>query len=913
VISGLVALCLLSVPVPAPAAEVAPGQSGTAAAVPSAGVPAGPALQAPTAQAPAPPGPSAQTPAPAQPAPIRTPPAGSAPVVRSLELRFHPVNESLIEPQTYLYYIQTQASRPTDGVWVPYTDDTERILLDDFKRLWGTNFLDNLWIEVTDDAYPNGVVGKRVVYHMEERPRVKIVDYTGSSKVERTKVDEKMKELGISLRLDSFLDEGVVRRVKGIVRDLMAEKGYEFAEVTSSVEALPGGPKLVKVVFDVQEGPQVKVRTINFEGNDAVGDGTLKRQMKSTKEHWWLSWISGRGKYQEAKFEEDADHIVEYYRNRGYVQARVGQPELKVLEDSADEATRWVQLNIPVDEGPRFRVGKFEFDGNTVIKSDFLRPLFKLNAGDWYSEKRIRDGLIKSREVYGGGGYFEFTGYPDLQFQMAAEAPLAGPAEPTVDVTMRLTEGEQYFINRLTFTGNTTTRDNVIRREMRVLEGGVFSTEALKFSVRRLNQLGYFKSIEEQGSQAVDVQKTPNSKNEVDVTLKLEEQNRNQLTFGAGVSQFEGFFGQLSFQTANFLGRGESLTVSVQVGSRAENYQLAFTEPFLFDRSITGGFDVYKRTLRYIDQFTQESTGGNLSMGFPIRNFSRMFLTYSYENVRVSELNPFYNNPILIAQNPFLADSLLLGVGGKRSISKVVPSFVHNTVDNPIFPNQGRRITASIDLAGPGGNTYFIKPRFEMVQLWKHLPRTTFGVRGQIEYVRPYGETEVLPIYETLYLGGEYSVRGFDIRSIGPRDLRTGLVLGGNKSLLFNAEYMISIAGPVRLILFYDAGQVRVRGQSFSIWEDEIVVTPPPTPILRDPFSSGILSDPNAPGPTSEVVGQRSAFKTSTGAEIRFFMPVLNVPFRLIFAFNPQRAGIYTNQLQPAKFFQFRFAVGSTF
>jgi len=834
-------------------------------------------------------------------------------VVRSIELRFHPVNESLIEPQTYLYYIQTQASRPTDGVWVPYSDDTEKVVLEDFKRLWGTNFLDNLWIEVNDDPYPNGVVGKRLVYNMEERPRVKIVDYTGSSKVERTKVDEKMKEAGISLRLDSFLDEGVVRRVKGIVRGLMAEKGYEFAEVNSSVEPLPGGPKLVKVVFDVQEGPQVKVRTIDFQGNDAISDGTLKRQMKATKEEWFLSWITGRGKYQEAKFEEDADHIVEYYRNHGYVQARVGQPDLKVIEDSKDQKTRYVQLNIPVDEGPRFRVGKFEFDGNTIIKSEFLRPMFKLSAGEWYSEKRIRDGLIKARETYGSGGYFEFTGYPDLQFQMAAEAPLAGPAEPTVDVTMRLTEGEQYFVNRLTFTGNTTTRDNVIRREMRLVEGAPFNTEALKFSVRRLNQLGYFKNIEEQGGQAVDVQKTANSKNEVDVTLKLEEQNRNQLTFGAGVSQFEGFFGQLSFQTANFMGRGESLTLSAQVGSRAENYQLAFTEPFLFDRNITGGFDIYKRTLRYIDQFTQSSTGGNITFGVPVRNFSRMFFQYSYEQVEVSDLNPFYNNPLIIQQNPFLADSLLLGVGGQRTISKVVPSFVHNTIDNPIFPNRGRRVTGSIDLAGPGGNTYFIKPRAEVVQLWKTSARTTFGVRGQIEYIKPYGETEVLPIYETLYLGGEYSVRGFDIRSIGPRDLRTGLVLGGNKSLLFNAEYMISIAGPVRLILFYDAGQVRIRGQSFALWEDEVNVIPAPVPILRDPFSSGILTNPNAAGPTTEVTGQRSAFKTSTGAEIRFFMPVLNVPFRLIFALNPQRAGIYKNNLQPAQFFQFRFAVGSTF
>ena len=896
VTSGLLALCLWWMSAPAVARAAAPFQAGS------------PQPPAPSA-APVPP----QTPPAGPQAPIRTPPDGTEPVVRSIELRFHPLNESLIEPQTYLYYIQAQASRPSDGVWVPYTDATEKVLLDDFKRLWATNFLDNLWVEVNDDAYPNGVVGKRVIYHMEERPRVKIVDYTGSSKVERTKVDEKMKELGISLRLDSFLDEGVVRRVKGIVRSLMAEKGYEFAEVNSSVEALPGGPKLVKVVFDVQEGPQVKVRAINFEGNEAIGDGTLKRQMKSTKEQWFLSWITGRGKYQEAKFEEDADHIVEFYRNRGYVQARVGQPALKVLEDSPDKETRWVQLDIPVDEGPRFKVGKFEFDGNTVIRSDFLRPVFKLNAGDWYNEKRIRDGLIKSREMYGGGGYFEFTGYPDLKFQNAAEGPIAGPAEPTVDVTMRLTEGEQYFVNRLTFTGNTTTRDNVIRREMRLVEGGVFNTEALKFSVRRLNQLGYFKNIEEQGSQAVDVQKTPNSKNEVDVTLKLEEQNRNQLTFGAGVSQFEGFFGQLSFQTANFMGRGESLTVSVQVGSRAENYQLAFTEPFLFDRSITGGFDVYKRTLRYIDQFTQESVGGNLSMGFPLRAFSRMFFTYSLEQVQVSELNPYYNNPLLLAQNPFLADSLLLGVGGKRTISKVTPSFVHNTVDQPIFPTRGRRITASIDLAGPGGNTYFVKPRFEALQFWNLTNRTTFGVRGQIEYIRPYGQTNVLPIYETLFLGGEYSVRGFDIRSIGPRDPRTGLVLGGNKTLLFNAEYMISIAGPVRLILFFDAGQTRIRGQSFSFYEDKLAITPAPTPILRDPFSTGILSDPNAVGPTTEVVGQEHAFKTSTGAEVRFFMPVLNVPFRLIFAINPSRAGVYKNNLEPAQFFQFRFAVGSTF
>ena len=372
---------------------------------------------------------------------------------------------------------------------------------------------------------------------------------------------------------------------------------------------------------------------------------------------------------------------------------------------------------------------------------------------------------------------------------------------------MRMTEGEQYFVNRMTFVGNTTTRDNVIRREVRLLEGAPFNTEALKYSVKRLNQLGYFKPLEE--GQGIDVQKTPGEKNQVDVTLKLEEQNRNQLTFGAGVSQFEGFFGQLSFQTSNFLGRGEALTVSLQVGSRSENYQISFTEPFLFDRTITGGVDVYKRTIRYIDQFTQESTGGNITSGFPLAGFSRMFLTYSYEAVKVTDLNPVFYAPELVQRNPYLRDSLLLGEGGTRTVSKVTPSFVHNTVDNPIFPNTGKRITSSIDFAGLGGNTNFLKPRFEYAQFKPLNRRMSFGYRAQVEYIRPFGSTTFLPITETLYLGGEYTIRGYDIRSIGPRDLESGLVLGGNKSLLFNAEYLINIAGPVRLVLFYDTGQVR--------------------------------------------------------------------------------------------------------
>ena len=372
---------------------------------------------------------------------------------------------------------------------------------------------------------------------------------------------------------------------------------------------------------------------------------------------------------------------------------------------------------------------------------------------------------------------------------------------------MRLQEGDQYFVNRINFVGNTTTRDNVVRREMRLLEGGVFNTEAMKMSVRKINQLGYFKNIEE-GPENPKVEKVAGEKNKVDVTFKFEEQNRNQLTFGAGVSQFEGFFGQLAFQTSNFMGRGESATFSVLAGKLAQNYQVAFSEPYLFDRPITAGIDVFKRELRYQYAYTQESAGTNLTFGFPVRDFTRAFVTYSLERVGVKDLNPLYLDPAFGANNPFLADALLLGENGKRTISQVTPSIIHNTIDNPIFPTQGRRYTATMDFAGLGGNVRFVKPMLEGVWIFRHTSRTSLGLRGQWAYIKPYANS-ILPIYERLFLGGEYSVRGYDIRSIGPRDPATGLVIGGDKSLLANAEYIITVFGPLRLVLFYDAGQVQ--------------------------------------------------------------------------------------------------------
>ena len=866
-----------------------------------------------------------------QPPPL--PPEDSPPLLRTVQVAFPTQgNVSGIDPQTYLYYMEVPNHRslPSQEKWVPYTAETETIIRGDFQRLWDTGFLDDLWIEVVDEPWPNGVIGKRVIFNFEERERIKIVTFEGSEEVDRGDIETAMQENGLGIRVDSFIDEGLIRRVKSLVRFMFADKGYQFAEIDHEVTELPGGPKTVQLTFHMDEGPKVMVEEISFVGNEAQSDRRLRGQMKNTKERWWLSWITGRGTYKEAQFEEDADRIVAFYRDEGYIDAQVGQPDLEYLDVAPDGDSRGLRLRIPIEEGERYRVGEVAFDGNDVINEIGLSALFdKLEPGEFYSEGDIREAFEAAREVYGALGYYEMTLFPDLQprnrpaadvdAQAGAEAGANGDGDangngdggeagngdgaangnggahaaaeerpthiggnPVVDVTIRIQEGEQYFVNRITIAGNHTTHDHVIRRELQLVERGVFNTAGLKHSVRRLNQLGFFEPLDEE--QAIGIEKTEGADNEVDLTIDLTETNLNQLTFGAGVSQYDGFFGTVSFQTSNFLGRGETLGVGVQSGSRVRDINLTFTEPYLFDRNMSGSIGLFSRKIDWIGAYEEASTGGTATIGVPLALYTRLFMSYSYEATSVGDVSPYFtSDPDYLRLNPFFTDLLLLNSDGNRTVSKVTPMISMNTVDHPIFPRRGTRYQAGVDLAGLGGNSRFWKPILEGIWYIPQSERITIGLRAQYQYVAA-GNPDQIPIFERLWLGGEYSIRGYDIRRIGPtladRDPEVSAetfqgryVIGGNKSILFNAEYQFSVADPVRIVAFYDAGQVQDFGQSFTT----------------------------------------DGFMTSTGVELRFFIPMLNVPFRLIYAWNPQYERVYNDRYQQQEETVFRFAVGTTF
>jgi outer membrane protein insertion porin family len=812
------------------------------------------------------------------PAPAKLPPAGSSPVVYAILPCFEKQGgTSIVEPQTYLYYIQVQPSQPSRDKWVTYDTSTEQTIRQDFKRLWSTDFLDDLSIEVLDYPFANGVTGKVVVYHMEERQRVKIVDYVGTKQIEQTKIDEKLREENVQVRLDSFINDGVIRRVKNIIRTMLSEKGFLDSTITHEIKPMPGGTKIVHLTFTINEGPKYIVRDIDFIGNKAVSDRKLKKRMKDTKERWLFSFINGRGTYKETKYEEDAEKVQAYYRDKGFITTTVANPELRTLSTSEDGKTREITLLIPVTEGPRYKIGSFTFADNTVVKSEVLLPIFKLKAGDYYSEKDVRKGFEKARELYGSGGYWEFTGYPafkrhdEVDPNASPEERAAAAARPAVvDVTMHLQEGEQFFVNRITFTGNTVTRDRVIRRELRLVENGIFNTEALKYSVKRLNQLGYFKPLE--GNEAIKVEKSPEEKNHVDVTLKLEEQNRNQLQFGAGYSELDGTFINGSYATSNFLGQGETFEVAMQVGARAKNYQFSVSEPYLFDRPISGGVTLFSRKYDYLSTlgtvgYSEVRTGFSVTGGMPmlfLPSFGRLFTNYAYEVIDTA-----FDEELLDSASGGNPGDPIFGTldQGRHIESRISPTLVYNTVDNPFTPRKGMRITATYEVAGGllGGTTNYLRPDAEVILYIPHLRRTALGLRAQAGLIRPFGSTDILPYYRRFFLGGETQIRGVDIRTVGPMDSRNR-ALGGDKFLLFNAEYYFDVAGPVRLLAFHDAGQAYAEDQPFNLRE----------------------------------------LRTSSGFEARVVMPIMNVPLRFIYAWN-----FYRDTFQPAR--AFKFAVGSTF
>jgi outer membrane protein insertion porin family len=740
-----------------------------------------------------------------------------------------------ITKETIMYYLSSR-----EGEY--YNED---LLKRDFKILWSTGFFSNIKIEHED-----GASGKIIKITIEENPIIKDISYKTGKKVKEGDIVEKLKENDDYILPYSYYSPSKIRRITATIEDLLAEKGLMDGKV--DVETNKKGNNEIDVVIKIDEGPKLRVGKIVFEGKTKLRDNTLRASVKENKEHSILAWVMGKDSFRPNKLDEDLANIKRTLQENGFMEATIGEPRIEDMTKRTIffKKQTMKKIVIPVDAGYRYFVGDVAIEGNQVISSKYLRGLVELEKGDIYSTKYREKAVEDIREAYNDIGYL----YAQI---MPVES--LDPKRKLVNVTFNISEGEVVYLHRMDIKGNTYTKDKVIRRELLVTEGRRFSLALFKDSILRMRQLGL---VELDGEP--DIKPNPDDPTQLDVTLRVKELQRNNIQFTAGYSGYEGTFVALSYSTVNFLGAGETLELMAQYGKRIKNYSFGFSEPYVFDSPITLGFTIYNRYMIYPAMFDQKSQGIDLQFGARIVGYWRTGLVYSYQKLKLEEPSieeSYYYNPYY---TPYYYGAFAYQ---RYNMSSITPTLYKSTIDSPLTPSRGTLYLASCKFAGGplGGDIKLIKPRLEFTYYQPTFAEQRFGIHLEYSFLKTYGETD-LPYWERFYLGGERSIRGYDIYTIGPRD-EYNRNLGGEKSLVFNAEYIIPVGGPIYAIFFHDMGNAYAKDQKIS---------------MNDMFSS-------------------------TGLELRVFVPALRVPFRLIFSYNNKK--IYADDSN----FAFRFAIGTTF
>jgi len=757
------------------------------------------------------------------------------------------VGNERITRDTVMYYLSSREGDYFDA----------ELLKKDFRVLWSTGFFTDIRIEEAE-----GARGKILKITVEETPLIKTITYKTGRKVKEDDITNKLKEKDEYLLPYSNYSPSKIQKIRKTIEDLLAEKGLGAAVV--DVETAKKGKNEVDLTFKIDEGPKVRVGEVLFAGNPKLGPSTLQEALKANKKHTFVNWIAGKDAYKQNKIADDVTAVKKKLQESGFMEATVGEPKVEEIQQRTfwpfSKKKKMVRLTFPVNAGYLYRVGEVKVEGNKFFTSAGIMSKIKFQKGEIYSTK------VREKSVEGLGELFRQFGY---LYAQAVPVENLDPKNKVVNVVYQIYEGDLCYLRRLDFKGNVFTKDKVIRREMILREGDIFSLAFFKDSVLRVKQLGLVDLEKEP-----EIKPDPKEPNQFDVTVAVKELQRNNIQFTAGYSGYEGTFIALSYSTVNFLGAGETLEVMAQYGKRIRNYSFGFTEPYVFDYPVSLGFNVYDRYMVYPYIYNRKGRGADFTVNSRLFRWIQGSLTYSYENVEITEPDVTSNQEYYdyygmgsSYYNPYYGG--LYGFG-KYNMSSLSPTLYRSTVDSPLTPSSGTLYLASVKYAGKflGGEIDLYKPRLEFTHyqpLIRGLRWHSIGVHVEYAFVEPLGGSQV-PFWERFFLGGERSIRGYEIYSIGPRSSE-GQAIGGMKQLVFNAEYIWAVGGPLYLILFHDRG---------NTWE----------------------------------LGQKVSFKdvySSTGVEARIFVPALRIPFRLIFAYNNRL--IYKDDTN----FSFRFAIGTTF
>jgi outer membrane protein insertion porin family len=652
-------------------------------------------------------------------------------------------------------------------------------LREDLTAVYRMGYFKDVRIEA--DETPQGEI---VTFVVTEKPTVDRVEISGTSAI-----DEKDVRTALATKQYSIVQEATLTQDEEKIRGLYRDKGYYNAEVSHSLE--PSKENTVVVKFQIVEHDKLYIKTITFSGNQAFSDKELKDAIK-TSEKGFFFWLTESGILKSEQMEVDVDRLMAYYHTRGYMEAKVGSP--KITHDA-----KGIYLDFPVSEGLRYRVGKVEVTGDDPSPDEKLVASLRLRKEEYFNREALAKDLEAITNHYTGKGYAFAEVAPKLD---------KSPEQQVVNVAYEVRRGEVVDFGRISISGNTKTRDKVIRRELEIVESARYDKARLQRSAQNLKRLDYFESVD------MDTSKGETPK-DMDVNVKVKEKSTSFASLGAGYSSADKAFVMGQIAERNLGGRGQRLSFQGVLGQKSNRYGLTFTEPWLFDTPLAMSIEVYNWKRDYVE-YEKESTGGRLSLSYPVWAYTRLYGAYGYDHARVSDVSED-------------AATIIKDQEGIIRTSLVSTTLRRDTRDHGFLTTRGSDNSVSLDYAGGvlGGDASYYKTIVNSSWYFPLVWKLVGFLHGKVGYVEELSGG-ILPIYDRFFLGGINSLRAFSSGRVSPKDPATGDLIGGNKMALFNAEILFPIVEEqgIRGVLFYDAGNAFDNGEPIKISDFKTDVGP---------------------------------------------------------------------------------------
>ncbi len=647
----------------------------------------------------------------------------------------------------------------------------------DLKSLYEMDFFTDVIIDLRDVEG-----GKEVIFIVVEKPSIRNVLISGNEKIETSKIREE-----IDIATGAIFNMEKLKQTADIIKKLYSSKAYYRAEVNYRPKYLEGNQ--VDVEFMIEEGKKGYIKKIRFQGNKHFSARKLRKSMRSKKKGWFW-WLTKGGTLDEEILNADLQNLSAFYFDHGYVQVKIDKPKITITKKG-----KWIYIDIKINEGEQFRVGEIDFRGDILITRKDLFKQLTLKKGKVYRTSVVQKNIRRITNVYGDKGY----AYAEI-------APLTSvdSEKRLVNIIFDISEGKEVFLERINISGNTKTRDKVIRRELKVGEGDLYNTTAITRGRQKLKTSGYFKAVEFTTSRGTTDDK-------INVDIKVEEAPTGAITFGAGFSSLEGLVATASASERNLFGLGYKTRLSGTLGGDSERFKFGFTDPWLLGTPTTAGFNVYLEELDVFDTYNSDVVGADLTLGRYLTDYISASLTGRAERVDIFDVSE--------GASRFIREQ-----EGKRDTFSLTLSSTRDTRDDFFHPTKGSRHNLSFENAGGflGGDNTFYKAIGDTNWYFPLPLDTVLHLRGRSGIVEGYDGKDV-PIYERFFIGGINTIRGFEYGEAGPRD-ETGEVIGGENMVIFNSEFIIPLSKELgfRFAIFYDGG--KGWNESFGKWNHAVGV-----------------------------------------------------------------------------------------